>query len=373
MRVLAAPQEFKGSLTASEAAQCIAEGVRDRLPNADVDQAAMSDGGPGLVQALLAALGGAMVRSPVHDPLMRRIDASWALLSNGVAAIEMAAAAGLVLLRDDELQPLRATTFGVGELLLAALDRGCAEVILGVGGSATTDAGVGALQALGARFLDADGQEIAAGAGAPTTVASIDVSGVDARLRGPRVRVASDVTSKLTGPHGAARMFSPQKGATPQQVETLEAALSRFAAIAARDTGVDVTSARGSGAAGGLGAGLMIVGATIEPGFPLVAEAIHLRERMDACDLVITGEGRLDAQTAYGKVAGEVAHMAKAAGKPCAMIAGVVRDDFGLADSPFDCIEVLSDGHDTEAAIREAGPRLRDAARRIAARYGVRR
>lgn len=332
--VLIAPQEFKGTLTAAEAARAIADGVRDAMPDAQAVLQPMSDGGAGLVEALLSALGGKRATVRVHDPLMRPVDAAWALLADGRAAIEMAAASGLVLLAPSELDPMRTTTYGTGELIAAALDRDCAEIIVGVGGSATVDGGVGALQALGARLHDASGGDLPTGGAALARLERIDLSTLDPRLRRARVRVATDVRNRLCGAEGAAAVFAPQKGAPPEDVRALDAALARFAEVARRDFGVDLASLDGGGAAGGLAAGLRLAGASIEPGFDLVASLVGLEAQVARADIVITGEGRLDAQTAYGKTAAGVAKLARTHGKPVIAIAGTIADDH--ARSAFD-------------------------------------
>ncbi len=368
MRVLVAPQEFKGSLTAAEAAEAIAAGVRDALPDAEIEVVPMSDGGAGLVDALLAARGGERVTSRVHDPIMRPVNATWALLADGAAAIEMAAASGLVLLADGDRDPLVATTFGTGELLLAALDRGATRIVVGVGGSATVDGGAGALQAIGVRLLDADGTNLAVGGGPLGRLDRIDLSGRDPRLAHAQIRVACDVRNTLCGPHGAAAIFGPQKGASPDQIPVLEAALRRYADVARRDTGVDVLEIEGAGAAGGLAAGLMIgAGATVEPGFPLVAREVGLEARIAVADLVITGEGRLDAQTAYGKTAAGVAGLARAHGRHVAIIAGGIDSAYDAHGGPFDRIERASpDGMPLDEAVRRARDLVREAATRLA-------
>ncbi len=366
MRVVVAPQEFKGSLTAREAADAIADGVRIALPGADIDVVPMSDGGTGLVDAMLAARGGERVFSDVHDPLMRPLRTAWALLAPGeAAAIEMAAASGLVLLRAAERDPLVATTYGTGELIRAALDRGCRRIIVGVGGSATVDAGAGAMQALGARLVDADGRDLPPGGGALTRLAHVDLSPRDARLLGTEILVASDVTNTLCGPHGAAAMFGPQKGASPEAVEVLDAALRRFAGVVRRDTGIDVLDMPGGGAAGGLAAGLLVVaGAAIVPGFDIVADAVGLDAKIVAAGLVLTGEGRLDAQTAFGKTAAGVARMARAHGKPVAAVAGSIDPGYD-ARGAFDAAEVATPaGMPLDKAMRDAASLVRDAAAR---------
>lgn len=365
MRIVVAPQEFKGSLTAAEAAHAIAAGARRAAPDATIDEAPMSDGGAGLVDALLAAKGGRAITTRVHDPLMRPVEARWALLPDGIAVIEMAVASGLVLLRDDERTPLIATTYGTGELITAALDAGAAQVIVGIGGSATVDAGAGAMQALGARLLDVDGADLPHGGAALARLDRIDLSGVEPRLRSVAVRLATDVTNTLCGDEGAAAVFGPQKGASPDDVRVLDAALRRFAEIAAHDCGADLLAMPGSGAAGGLTAGLVVVvGAEIAPGFALVAEAAGLDARIAAADYVLTGEGRLDAQTAYGKTAGGVASIARAHGKPVGVIAGSIDPSYdGLA---FDAVEAARPpGMPLGEAIRDAAALVEAAAERV--------
>lgn len=366
MRVLVAPQEYKGSLTATEAARVISEGVREALPDAEVATAPVSDGGPGLIDVMLGTAGAKPMTARVHDPLGRPIDAEWALLPDGVGVIEMAAASGLALVAPAERRPLEASTYGTGELIRAALAEGCRELIVGVGGSATTDAGAGALQALGIRLLDAADERLPPGGGALLRLHRIDASGRDARVGEVRLRVATDVRSTLCGPAGAARMFAAQKGATPDEIELLERALMRFAEIAARDLGVDMLALEGGGAAGGLAAGLVAgLGATIEPGFPLVAAALHLDRLIADCDIVITGEGRLDAQTSFGKAPQGVAEIARRQGRRTVMLAGSVDASYDVKAGPFDVIESCAlPGMSAEEAMRDARRLLRDAARR---------
>jgi glycerate kinase len=369
MRILIAPQEFKGSLTSSQAAEAIAAGIRDAIPEVEIDLAPMSDGGPGLVDAMLSARGGELVQSPAHDPLMRPIRAAWARLPDGTAIIEMAAASGLILLSPAERNPSVATTFGTGELVRAALERGCEELIVGVGGSATVDGGAGALQALGLLLLGTDGTDLPPGGAPLARLARIDLSQVDRRLSGARLRVACDVANPLCGPQGAAFVFGPQKGASADDVALLDAALRHFAECALRDTGVDVIDVRGSGAAGGLAAGLMLVRGRIEPGFAVVAEAAHLEDRIAAADIVVTGEGRLDSQTAFGKTADGVSRMARSQSKPVAVIAGTISADYDRATTAFDVIEqAAAPGMDTKTAMRDGRALVRAAAARAVRR-----
>ncbi|MHB8684228.1 MAG: glycerate kinase [Dehalococcoidia bacterium] len=360
---LIAPQEFKGSLTAVEAARAIAAGVRDAVPGASVVLAPMSDGGAGLVDALLAARGGERITTATHDPLMRPVDAVWALLRGGGAAIEMAAASGLVLLSDDERDPLVATTYGTGELIRAALDRGCGEIIVGVGGSATVDGGAGAVQALGGRLLDGSGAGLPPGGAPLARLERIDLAGVDRRLAGARLRVASDVRNRLCGAEGAAAVFGPQKGASAADIGVLDAALARFAEVVRRQSGIDLLSLEGGGAAGGLAAGLRMLGASVEPGFALVASAVGLDGQVARADIVITGEGRLDAQTSYGKTAAGVAGMARAHGKRAIAVAGSIAD--GDARAIFDvAVAATPPGMAVADAMRDAAALVRAAAAR---------
>jgi glycerate kinase len=364
MHILVVPQEFKGSMTAAVAARAIAAGAHDAAPQARLTLAPVSDGGPGFVDAMLTAIPGKRIETEVRDPLGRPVRAAWALLEGGVAVIEMAAASGLLLVRPDERTALDASTRGTGELIVAALGHGATEVIVGAGGSATTDGGAGALQALGARLLDAGARDLPPGGAALTSLDRMDASGVDARLAGVRLRVATDVTNVLCGRAGAAAMFGPQKGASPADVQALDAALAHFAAVVRRDTGIDVASLRGGGAAGGLAAGLAAVGARIEAGFDIVAAAIGLDDLVRAADVVITGEGRLDAQTPYGKAPARVAAMARTHGKRVVALAGMVDPSFDA--TMFDRTRAISlEGMSVEEAMRRGPELLRAASARI--------
>ena len=328
MRVLIAPQEFKGSLSAAEAAQAMAEGLRRALPDADLDLAPMADGGPGTVEALVAAGGGQRLSATVADPLGRPVEAAWGLLEEGsTAVIEMAAASGLVLLRSQERDARRTSTYGTGQLIAAALGAGCRRLVIGLGGSATNDGGAGMAQALGARLSDEEGHDLSPGGAALASLAHIDVSGLDGRLRDCQVLGATDVTNPLCGPHGASAIYGPQKGASPADVQELDTALAHYAAVIERDLGKRVAEVPGAGAAGGIGAGLIaFLDAELRPGAQLVAEVVGLEKRIAAADLVVTGEGRLDAQTAYGKTVATVARLARGQGRPVVALAGRVDD-----------------------------------------------
>jgi len=330
MRVLISPQEFKGSLTAKEAAEAIAEGLRRALPDAELDIVPMADGGPGIVQAILSARAGHEETCQAQDPLGRPVTAAWGLLEEGpTAVIEMAAASGLVLLKSEERDPRRTSTYGTGQIIQAALDAGCRRLIIGVGGSATNDGGAGMAQALGARLLDEKGRDLPPGGAALRQLDRIDVSGLDPRIADSHVVVASDVTNPLCGPLGASMVYGPQKGATPEMIEELDAALAHFAQVIRRDLGVDIISLPGAGAAGGLAGGLAaFLNAEIRPGAELVAQTVGLRERLRRADIVFTGEGRLDAQTPFGKTVATVARLAKEQGRPVVALAGSIDEGY---------------------------------------------
>lgn len=350
MRILVAPQEFKGSLTAKEAAAAIVAGLGRALPDAEVGVLPLADGGPGTVEALVEATAGHLHEADAHDAIGRPLRALWGSLGERrdsaveTAVIEMAAASGLALLRPEDRDPRRASTRGTGELLRAVLDAGYRRVIIGVGGSATNDGGTGSAQALGARLLDAEGRELPPGGAALARLDRIDATGLDARLRECRVIVATDVTNPLCGPDGASLVYGPQKGATEAMARELDAALEHFGRIVRRDLGIDVANVPGAGAAGGLAAGLIaFCGAEVRAGFDVVAEAVGLGERVRWADVVITGEGRLDRQSGFGKTTSGVAREARAAGKPVIALVGSIQEGSGSeVTAPFDAVFALT-------------------------------
>jgi glycerate kinase len=330
MRIVVAPNAFKGSLSALEAAEAIAEGVRVAARDVELVLVPIADGGDGTVDALVAGTRGERrtlrVRAPLGDP----VDAEYGLIDDGsTAVIEMAKASGLALVPKEKRDPRISTTYGVGELLQHAYDAGARHFTVGIGGSATNDGGAGMAQALGYHLLDENGLELPPGGLALKRLARIHVGGVHANWKEAEVDVACDVTNPLTGPRGASAVYGPQKGATPEMVVELDAALHHFAEIIRRDLGVDVEQLPGAGAAGGLGAGLVaFVGARLQPGAEMVMEALHLDERLMGAQLVITGEGRLDSQTArFGKGPAAVARHARNAGIPVVAIGGSVADE----------------------------------------------
>ncbi|MGY1738221.1 glycerate kinase [Geodermatophilus sp. SYSU D00684] len=321
MRIVVAPDSFKGTLTAEDAADAVARGLARVRPDAEVLARPVADGGEGTVAAAVRA-GYRPVTTTVGGPDGRPVRATFAV-DGTTAVVELAAAAGLGLL--DRPAPTTATTRGVGELLLAALDAGARRVVLGLGGSATTDAGAGLLQALGVRLLDADGRDVPPGGAGLARLARIDPGARDPRLHGLEVRVATDVDNPLTGPAGAAAVYGPQKGATPAQVAQLDAALARFAVVVRRDLGVDLEGRPAMGAAGGTAAGVAaVLTCSVGSGAELVADLVGLDAALAGADLAITGEGSLDAQSLRGKAPAVVAARARRAGVPCVALAGRV-------------------------------------------------
>lgn len=373
MRILVAPQEFKGTLTASQAARAIEAGIRSALPEVRLDVCPIADGGPGTVDALLDALGGERRTANVHDPLGRPIDAVWGLIESGATAvIEMAAASGLALLRPEELDARRASTFGTGELIRAALDAGCMKVIVGVGGSATNDGGTGAATALGVRFLDERGTPLPLGGAALTRLARIDVSGRDRRLDGVDLLVATDVTNPLYGPEGASVVYGPQKGADPAAVAELDAGLVHLAKLVREQLGVDLALKPGTGAAGGLAYGLCVFcGGRMAPGFDLIAKAVRLSARIARADVVVTGEGRLDSQTVHGKGPGELARRARKRGVRVVIFAGVVDPSFDTNSGLFDEVVAVAQPGSRPPGTGEAASLLEAAAERWARRLAA--
>lgn len=323
MRILIAPDKFKGCLTAREAAENIAIGLRGVLPNAIIVSMPVADGGEGTAEVIRGACGGQTVNCSAHDALGRDIEASYVWLDDRkIAVMEMSAAAGMWRLAACERDLMRADTFGVGELIKDAVRRGAREILIGLGGSATSDGGVGMARALGSRFLGNE-NEIEP----PGDLLNLMRIEAPADQLPAKMTVAADVRNPLLGPRGATRVFGPQKGGTPEQLEILENGLTRLADVVASDLGHDFRNVPGAGAAGGLGFGLMsFCGATIRPGFDVVAEFIGLRSAIASAEVVITGEGRLDEQSLEGKAPVGVARLAREAGKPVFAIAGSVTE-----------------------------------------------
>ncbi|MBU6422457.1 MAG: glycerate kinase [Chloroflexota bacterium] len=370
MRILIAPQAFKGSVDAVGVAASIARGLRRVWPDVQCDELPLADGGEGTVHALVAATHGALERSRVHDPLGREVDAEWGILGDRhTAVVEMAAASGLPLLAEDERDPRVASTRGTGELILAAATAdGIGRVLVGIGGSATNDGGSGMARTIGYRFLDRDGNDLPEGGAALARLHHIEGQ-TDPRLLRVSVEVVSDVRSPLLGAEGASTVFGPQKGADREVVRELEAALTRYADVLARFLGRDIRDVPGAGAAGGLGAGLMaFADAKMRSGAELVMAATRFAERARSADLVITGEGRVDAQSAYGKVTGAVVAKARELGRPCVLIAGGLGDGYeALFGAGLSALEIASEGPSSAAdAMRRANDLIASAAERLA-------
>ena len=330
MKVLIAPQGFKGGVSALEAARAIERGVRAAVPEAETVLVPVADGGDGTLNALVDGTGGQLFQSIVAGPLGRPLQAAWGVMGDGqTAVVEMALASGLALLPPPRRNPRTTTTLGSGEIMREALDRGFTRIIVGLGGSATNDGGAGMASALGARFLDAADLLLPAGGAALARLARIDVSGLHPKLAGAAVVGATDVTNPLCGPTGASTVYGPQKGATAEIVEELDSALENFARVIQRDLGQDVAERPGAGAAGGLGSGLMVfAGADLRSGIDMVCEVLGFDAQLEGADLVITGEGRADQSTVYNKAPVGVARRALALGVPTILLAGSLGTGF---------------------------------------------
>jgi len=345
MKVVVAPNAFKGTLTATQAARAIARGVREVFPDAEVIEVPVADGGDGTVEALVTANRGQYLTAQVEGPLGDPVTATYGRIGSG-AVVELAAASGLTLIPPERRDLRHASTFGFGQLLFAARRPDTARLIAGIGGSATNDGGAGMAQALGYRLLDTAGRDLPRGGAALARLERIDASGFEPWAPAVEVKVACDVTNPLTGPRGASAVYGPQKGADAAAVRELDAALARLAEVIERDLGKRVAEVPGAGAAGGAGAGLLaFLDASLVPGAPLVVEAAGLDAKLAGADLVITGEGRVDEQTAYGKAPGEVAKRARAAGVPVILLAGSKGPGWeALLRSGVDSVVTLTDG-----------------------------
>ena len=329
MKIVIAPDSFKESLSALEAASAIEAGFREIFPDADYVKVPVADGGEGTVHAMVAATGGRLVILQATGPLGRPVEAFYGLSGDGLTAVvEMAAASGLELVAPAERDPLAATSRGTGELIRAALDAGARRFILGVGGSATNDGGAGMLQALGVGLLDAHGAQLAPGGAALARLERIDVAQLDPRIGECVFDVACDVSNPLVGPRGASAIFGPQKGATPAMVDQLDANMRHYASIIARDLGQDVAEIPGAGAGGGIAAAMLVfLNGRLRPGSEIVADAVGLDAAVADADLVVTGEGRIDSQTVNGKTPIGVARVAGRHGKPVIAIGGCLAAD----------------------------------------------
>ncbi|WP_312178285.1 glycerate kinase [Pseudescherichia sp.] len=371
MKIVIAPDSYKESLSALDVATAIEQGFREIFPQAEYIKLPVADGGEGTVEAMVAATQGRIVEVTVTGPLGTQVGGFYGLSGDEQSAfIEMAAASGLELVLPEQRNPLITTSWGTGELIRHALDAGVKHIIIGIGGSATNDGGAGMVQALGAKLLDSEGNPLGQGGGALETLARIDISELDRRLHDCRIEVACDVTNPLTGKEGATAIFGPQKGATPEMITRLDAALAHYAELIKRDLDLDVLDLAGGGAAGGMGAALFaFCGAELRQGIEIVTDALHLDRYVAEADLVITGEGRIDSQTVHGKVPVGVAKVAKRYNKPVIGIAGSLTADVGVVhehgiDAVFSVIYGICTLDD---ALKNAAENVRMTARNVAA------
>ena len=370
MNIVIACDSFKGSLSSQDVASAIAIGLHRADPSLELIQIPIADGGEGTVDAYLTAVGGRRQICSVTGPLGEPVEAAYAILPDGTAVIEMAQASGLPLLAGQLLDPLRADTYGTGQLIRNALDAGCRTLLIGIGGSATTDGGAGMLRALGARFLDQAGHPLGPGGGELARLDRIDLSGFDSRLMECSIRIASDVVNPLCGPQGAAAIYGPQKGAGPREVKQLDAALSHYADVVARTVGVDVRDLPGAGAAGGLGAGLIaFCHAVPGSGIDVMLDAVDFDRLITDAAIVITGEGRIDGQSVSGKVPVGVARRAKAYCPTLpvfALVGGIGPGARAVYDLGIDSILSISPGALTlSQSMEQAAELLADTAERL--------
>ena len=370
MNILIAPDSFKDCLSAREVAEALGRGIRKVFPGASLDLIPMADGGEGTVESLIDATGGKRISLKVMDPLMREVDSSYGIAGDGnTAIIEMAAASGLELLSAEERDPWVTSTYGTGQLIADALDRGCTKLLVGIGGSATNDCGAGMAEALGVKFSGGKKSLSARGGGMLGEIQSILLDGLHPGVAQAEVSVACDVSNPLTGPEGASATYGPQKGADAEMVNLLDQNLVHFARLLELQLGKSVSEVPGSGAAGGLGAGMMaFLDATLKSGFSLVAEISGLEEKIREADLVLTGEGKMDAQTRFGKTPWGVAQLARKHGKKVIGVAGTLEEDAsGLYQSGFDLILPIQEKPgDLASALASAGPLLERTGERIA-------
>ncbi|MDA1349742.1 MAG: glycerate kinase [Chloroflexi bacterium] len=359
MKVVIAPQTFKGSISALDVARAMREGVLRVVPEAEISLVPVADGGDGTLETLVEGSGGDIRDVNVTGPLGDRITAQWGAMGDGrTAVIEMARTSGLALVPLEKRTPLLSTTFGLGEAIMQALEAGFSTFIIGIGGSATNDAGAGMARALGIRLFDSDRHDLPYGGAALARLDRIDLSGLDPRARDSEFLVACDVSNPLTGPEGASAIYGPQKGATPEMVAQLDSALGHFAAIVMRDVGKDIDQVPGSGAAGGLGGGMMaFLNGELKTGVDIVLETVDLESHLDGADLVITGEGQMDHQTVYSKAPIGVAERAKARGIPVIAVSGSLGERYQ---------DVHEHGIEAAAAITCAPMTLGEASERAA-------
>lgn len=370
MKFVLAPDSFKESMTAQEAADAMERGIKKVIPDAECVKVPMADGGEGTVQSLVDATGGEIIEVEVTGPDGRRVKAMFGLLGDGdTAVIEMASASGIHLIKKEERNPLHTTTYGTGELIKAALDKGVKRIFIGIGGSATNDGGAGMIQALGAKLLDESGKELAFGGGTLDRLHRVDLTSLDERVKDITIEVACDVTNPLTGEKGASHIFGPQKGATPEMVKVLDCNLVHYANIIKEQLGKDIASTPGAGAAGGLGFGLMaFLGAELKRGVELVIKYTNLEEKMQGANYVFTGEGSVDSQTVFGKTPYGVSKTAEKLNIPVIAFAGRIGDGIEVLyeHGIKSIIGILPGAVAIETALKEGAENLERASENIA-------
>ena len=371
MKIVIAPDSFKESLTAMAVATAIEQGFKEIFPDAEYIKVPMADGGEGTIESMIDATGGKYIPVTVTGPLGEPVEAFWAMLGDSKSAvIEMAAASGLHHVVPELRNPLNTTSYGTGELVRSALEHGVKNIVLGIGGSATNDGGMGMMRALGAKFFDASDNELSGKGSDLAHLVKIDLNQLDARLQDVTITAACDVNNPLCGTNGASAIFGPQKGATPDMIQVLDKGLRCYGELVEQSTGQAVIDVAGAGAAGGMGAALLgLLNATLRPGVDIVIETLKLAEHVCHADLVITGEGRLDSQTITGKTPIGVAKIAKRFNKPVIALAGGLRDDHNVIhDHGIDAaFSIISQIVTLPEALNSAEENLKITARNIAA------
>lgn len=368
MKVVIAPDSYKGSLTAMEVANCIEEGIKRYNKNIEVVKVPMADGGEGTVQALVDATGGRIINLKVCDPLLREVDSFYGILGDdNTAIIEMAAASGINLLNGNELNPLITSTYGTGQIINDAIERGCKNIIVGIGGSGTNDGGAGMLRALGIRFLNEEGRDIPEGGAALKELHSIDKKNFNKRISKCNIKVACDVDNPLCGLNGASHVFGPQKGASNEDIKLLDEALNQYSKIIKKEFNIDVLNIPGSGAAGGSGAAFLAIGSKLERGIDIVINETKLQTIIESADIVFTGEGRIDFQTKFGKAPYGVAKEAKKNGLPVIAICGEIGEGYDeLYNHGFTSIfSIVNKPMTLEESIKDSKKLISDVSERI--------
>lgn len=369
MQIILAPDSFKGSLSSPDVCTAMKKGVDAALPEANVTVMPLADGGEGTVDALIRGTNGSFFKTVVQGPLGEQVGATWGILGDGkTAVIEMAEASGLPLVEKHRLNPLQASTYGTGQLIEKALDRGCTKVILGIGGSATNDGGAGMASALGVKFLDENGEELPPGGENLLHLSNIHTDNLDPRLQQTEIMVACDVTNPLCGPNGASEIYGPQKGATKEMVKTLDEALYHYASMIREQLSINIIDVPGAGAAGGLGGGLLaFLNGELRPGIDIVLEVIEIEKELQKADLVITGEGKTDKQTTFGKAPMGVGQLAQSIGIPVICISGSLAHGYEQLEKHGiqACFSILDQPKTLEEAMNETGRLIEETVRNV--------